>query len=93
MAVHPRAPVTQRLTGGPVRRVFLRANANLGPKASHPDPKYVADDTYHDDDEEAEDNEGATGTIRVVMDTDAGKCYVLMPGLGLDEGTFGILTE
>ena len=51
--------------------------------------KFVADDTLHED-SEAENAEGATGTIRVIVDTQAGKIYVVMPGLTLGDGTFPI---
>ncbi|MEO0554473.1 MAG: hypothetical protein AAF149_14805 [Bacteroidota bacterium] len=84
---HPRKSVVQRLVG--LGSKFYQTNVTRHSKGNQPDPKYVADDTYHDKSWK-EDNEGARGTIRVVVDGNADKYYVLMPDLPIDEATFSI---
>jgi len=84
---HPRATVAQRLIG--IGSRFYQTNINTDSKAHQPDLKYVADDTYPDDNED-EEQEGAKGTIRVVVDSTADTYYVIMPGLSLNEATFSI---
>lgn len=84
---HPRATIAQRLIG--IGSEFYQTNINTDSKAHQPDAKYVADDTYPDDNED-EELEGAKGTIRVVVDSIADKYYVIMPGLPLSEATFDV---
>ena len=71
---------------------FFQTNIDPDPLAHYPNGKFVADDTLHDD-SEAENAEGAAGTIRVIVDTLADRYYVVMPGLTLSEGTFPIETQ
>ena len=86
---HPTADVANRLINQVGSR-FYQTNNNEGDTRAHnPDPKFVADDSYHDDDED-EDLEGDTGTITIVVDPVADRYYVVMPGLPLGEGTFDI---
>ena len=84
---HPTDEVASRLTA--LGSNFYQTNVNLDPRAHQPDSKFVADDTYNDDNE-AEELEGASGTIRIVVDPVPNKYYVLMPGLPLSEATFNI---
>lgn len=85
---HPTDDVAQRLIG--VGSRFYQTNNNEHDDRAHdPDPKFVADDSNHDDSEE-ENAEGALGTIKIVVDPDADKYYVIMPGLPLAGATFDI---
>jgi len=84
---HPSKDVASRLID--LGSKFYQTNINLDSRAHQPDPKFVADDTYNDDNE-AEELEGASGTIRIVVDPVADKYYVVMPGLPLSEATFDI---
>jgi len=68
---------------------FYQTNKNEDPRANQPDPKFVADDTYSDDNE-TEELEGAVGTIKIVVDPVTDKYCVVMPGLVLNEATFDI---
>ncbi|HKQ49477.1 MAG TPA: MBL fold metallo-hydrolase [Phycisphaerae bacterium] len=82
---HPNAKVAKRLIEQ-VGSKFFQTNLNTDTRAHQPaDLKFVADDTFREDDEE-EDLEGAAGTIRIVVTAD--EYYVIMPGLDLVEGTF-----
>ena len=81
--------MAQRLLGLDPAHRFFQTNINPDPRAHHPDAKFVADDTLHEDSEE-ENAEGATGTIRLIVDLQADRYYVVMPGLSLSEGTFPI---
>ena len=85
---HPTDVVAQRLLGLDPAHRFFQTNINPDPRAHHPDPKFVADDTLLES--EAENAEGATGTIRLIVDLQADRYYVVMPGLSLSEGTFPI---
>ena len=86
---HPTDEVAQRLLGLDSGNRFFQTNINPDSRAHHPEPKFVADDTLHEDSED-ENAEGATGTIRLIVDLEADKYYVVMPGLSLSEGTFPI---
>ncbi len=79
---HPREIVAQRLIG--LESKFYQTNINTDSKAYKADPKYVADDTYPDDNED-EELEGAKGTIRVIVDSTVDKYYVIIPDLPLSE--------
>ncbi|GMU84046.1 MAG: hypothetical protein AMXMBFR47_39160 [Planctomycetota bacterium] len=85
---HPSADVANRLITD-VHSAFFQTNCNLDSRAHHPDPRFVGDDSFHEDDE-LEDAEGATGTITVVVDGAAGNYYIVMPGLNINDGTFPI---
>jgi len=82
---HPTEEVAARLTG--IGSKFYQTNTNPDSRAHHPDNKFIGDITFFSDKKE-EDAEGATGTIRIVVDQD--NYYVLMPRLSLAEGTFTI---
>ncbi|GEM_PF-4295983 len=82
---HPRDVVAQRLID--LGSVFCQTNINLHDKAHHPQDKYLGDNTYNSKKKD-EDAEGATGSIRVIVDDD--KYYLIMPRLPLSEGTFSI---
>lgn len=86
---HPTATVAKRLLDQQAGNVFFQTNVNDDPRAHHPDPKFVADDTLNDDDE-LEDAEGPLGTIQVVVDSTRSQYFVLLPGLTIAEGTFPI---
>jgi len=86
---HPTAEVAERLVNEIGSR-FYQTNKNEDPRAYQADKKYVADDTYFGDNEEAEEAEGDTGSIAVVVDAAAGKYYVVMPELPLGEAVFPI---
>ncbi len=83
---HPTEDVAIRLKN--IGSKFYQTNYNPDTRA-HKVKKYIADDTYHENGEE-EDQEGAKGTITVVVDSEDGKYYVIMPGLSLTDGTFDI---
>jgi beta-lactamase superfamily II metal-dependent hydrolase len=83
---HPNKEIGERLTA--LGSKFFQTNVNPDRRAYHPDPKFVADDTFLSSD--AENAEGAKGTIRIVVDPPVGKYYVIMDGLPLEEGTFSI---
>jgi beta-lactamase superfamily II metal-dependent hydrolase len=85
---HPTAVVGQRLTQEIHSKLF-QTNFNPDDRAFKPDFKFIADDTFHEE-SEAEDAEGAAGTIRIVIDPLTEKYYVIMPDLALDETTFNI---
>ena len=85
---HPTSDVALRLINE-VGSMFYQTNANENSVAHQPDPKFVADDTYHEDDDE-EDAEGATGNITIIVDPVTDMYYVIMPGLALSEATFSI---
>lgn len=86
---HPADEVAQRLLGLHPGNRFFQTNLNPNASAHHPDPMFVADDTLHTSSAD-ENAEGAKGTIRVIVDLQAVKYYVVMPGLSLNEGTFPI---
>ncbi len=86
---HPTDEVAQRLLGLHPGNRFFQTNINPDPRAHHPDAKFVADDTLHAESKD-ENAEGATGTITVIVDLQADKYYVVVPGLSLSEGTFPI---
>lgn len=79
--------VAQRLIG--IGSLFYQTNINDDSRAHQPDPRFVGDDTLHNDSED-EDLEGATGTIVVVVDPVSDQYFVVMSGLDLVEATFGI---
>jgi beta-lactamase superfamily II metal-dependent hydrolase len=85
---HPTAIVAKRLIDNVGSR-FYQTNFNPDDRAHKPDPKFVADDTYHEDDED-EDAEGAAGTIRIIIDPVTDRYFVVMPGLPLTDATFDI---
>jgi beta-lactamase superfamily II metal-dependent hydrolase len=82
---HPSAEVAERLIS--IGSQFYQTNINTDERAYHPEDKYLGDNTFFEDKHD-EDAEGATGSIRVVVDTD--NYYVIMPRLPLTEGTFVI---
>jgi hypothetical protein len=84
---HPTRVVAQRLLGLGSR--FYQTNWNDDPRAHQPDTKFVGDDTLHEEGE-LEEEEGASGTITIVVDPVIDKYYVLMAGLPLSEATFTI---
>jgi hypothetical protein len=73
-----------------IGKAFFQTNINPDSRAYHGDPRYVADDSYFEDDE-LEEAEEALGTITIVVDAKAGKYYVIMPGLTIKEGTFAVV--
>lgn len=85
---HPSASVAKRLVEN-VGSVFFQTNANDDTRANQPAAKFIGDASVHDDDD-LENDEGALGTIRIVVDPKAGFYYVIMPNLPLAEGTFRI---
>jgi beta-lactamase superfamily II metal-dependent hydrolase len=85
---HPTSDVAKRLINK-VGSKFYQTNFNDDSKAHKPDFKYIADDTYYED-EELEDLEGATGNITIVVDSESDKYYVVMKGLPLNEAVFNI---
>lgn len=85
---HPTADVANRLITDIASR-FYQTNVNPDDRANHPDPKFVADDTFHSDSDD-ENDEGAAGNITIVIDPVANRYYVIMPGLPLTEATFPI---
>lgn len=84
---HPTRVVAQRLVGLGSR--FYHTNCNDDPRAHQPNTKFVGDDTLHEEGE-LEEEEGASGTITIVVDPVIDKYYVLMAGLPLSEATFTI---
>jgi hypothetical protein len=87
---HPSTSVAERLIK--LGSSVFQTNKNNDPRAYQPAEKFIGDTTVHDDDD-LENEEGARGTIRIVVDPTAGKYYVIMPNLPLAEGTFPILDE
>lgn len=85
---HPRIETAKRLIDSGSK--FLQTNLNKDDRAYQPDLKFVADDTYFDQDEDAEEQEGPLGTIKLVVDPVGDKYYVLMRGLPLAEAVFSI---
>lgn len=81
---HPTEVVAKRLTNYGCK--FYQTNVNPKAKANHPPNKYIGDTTYLTS--KAENKEGATGSIRIVVDNT--NYYVIMPNLPLDEGVFPI---
>ena len=84
---HPSAAVAQRLIS--LGSMHLQTNLNEDPRAYQKDLKYIADDTYFDENE-LEEEEGALGNITVVVDAVNDSYYIIMPGLPLSEATFPI---
>jgi beta-lactamase superfamily II metal-dependent hydrolase len=84
---HPSKTVADRLIS--IGSKFFQTNANEDSRANQPNAKFIGDTTVLEDDEE-EDEEGAIGSIRIIVDSSAGKYYVIMPNLPLSEGTFPI---
>lgn len=84
---HPTKDVAKRLLD--LGSKFYQTNMNPDSRAHQPDAKFVADDSYHEDDE-VENEDGALGTIRIVVEPTSRKYFVLMPGLPLNEATFSI---
>jgi beta-lactamase superfamily II metal-dependent hydrolase len=84
---HPTKEVAQRLIN--LGSIHLQTNNNPDPRAFQPDFKFIADDTYKEDDD-AEELDGALGTITIVVEPVTMKYYIIMPGLPLSEGTFNI---
>ncbi len=82
---HPRKEVALRLINNGSK--FYQTNKNTDDKAHHPPDKFLGDNTFFNN-KKHEDDEGATGSIRVVVDSD--KYYVIMPRLPLSEATFDI---
>ena len=80
---HPTKIVARRLIDE-IGSVFLQTNANQDARAHQPDAQFVADDSFHEDDE-MEDQEGALGTIKVIVDPNGAHYHVLMPGLTAGE--------
>lgn len=85
---HPSASVAKRLIEN-VGSAFYQTNANDDTRAHQPVAKFIGDASVHDDDD-LENDEGAIGTIRIVVDAKAGFYYVIMPNLPLAEGTYRI---
>ena len=69
--------------------MHLQTNLNENSSAYQQDYKFIADDTYFDDNE-LEEEEGALGTITIVVDPVSDKYFIIMPGLLLAEATFPI---
>ena len=69
---------------------FYQTNYNPDARAYKKNLKYIADDTYFEDEEELEDAEGAVGNITVIVDGLSNKYFVLMKDLSLNEATFDI---
>ncbi len=86
---HPTHDVAMRLINQVGSKFYQTNNNEADSRAHNPPAKFVADDTY-DEDPEAEDLEGAAGSIRIAVDTVTDKYYVIMPGLPLSEATFPI---
>jgi beta-lactamase superfamily II metal-dependent hydrolase len=84
---HPNTEVGERLTNE-VGSLFVQTNVNPAGNSYPNDPKYVADDTILTS--RQENKEGATGSIRIIVDPIVDKYYVVMPGLDLTEATFPI---
>lgn len=82
---HPTEEVAQRLLN--IGSMFYQTNKNTDDRAHQPDDKYIGDITFFSDKRD-EDAEGATGSIRIVVDSM--QYYVIMPRLPLNEGTFNI---
>ena len=82
---HPTSIVAQRLIA--LGSAFFQTNINPDEKAYHPEDKYLGDNTYHERSKD-ENAEGATGSIRIIVEED--NYYVVMPRLPLEEGTFAI---
>lgn len=82
---HPTHEVAQRLINNESR--FYQTNKNSNDKAHHPPDKFLGDNTFYSNKRD-EDAEGATGSIRIIVDST--KYYVIMPRLPLNEGTFNI---
>ena len=53
------------------------------------DLKFVADDTYFDNNEE-EDEEGATGNITIIVDGTVDKYFIMMADLPFSESDYPI---
>jgi beta-lactamase superfamily II metal-dependent hydrolase len=84
---HPTKEVAQRLID--IGSLHLQTNFNPDSRAFQQDLKYIADDTYNEENEQ-EELEGASGTISIIVDPVSKKYYIIMPGLPLREGTFAI---
>lgn len=86
---HPTATVARRLLEE-IGSKFFQTNINPDSRAHQPPAKFVADVSFHED-EETEDAEGATGSIRVVVDPEHRKYFVILPGLPLADSEYPIL--
>lgn len=80
---HPSASVAERLLDSGSK--FYQTNINPDSRAHQAPVKYLGDATFHSR-KKNEDKEGATGSIRIVVNQNS--YFVLMPRLPLDEATF-----
>lgn len=84
---HPNVDIGKRLTEE-VGSIFIQTNINPSSKAFQNELKFVADTTQLSS--RKENQEGVTGSIRIIVDPKIDKYYVVMPGLELSESTFPI---
>ncbi|SIN65398.1 ComEC/Rec2 family competence protein [Algoriphagus halophilus] len=84
---HPNVDIGKRLTEE-VGSMFFQTNINPASNAFQNELKFVADTTHLSS--RKENQEGATGSIRIIVDPFTDKYYVVMQGLELSESTFPI---
>lgn len=84
---HPRATIANKLLT--LGSDFYQTNYNPDSLAYHGDLKFVADDTYFDNNEE-EDEEGATGNITIIVDGTVDRYFIMIPDLPFSESDYPI---